>query len=223
MTHEEQRLWNQRERERTKREKREEEKTLKHFGTELEPAKECGIYRIVGPTERSYVGQSKDIRHRWEQHRKDVLKPETYYDSRFRQHVAQYGWDRFKWQILEPCQPCHLNIRELYWMIRFNAHIDGYNNMSEYIRLRIYTNTYELENGVLKIGVGQSSELRCIHCDYVKEQNEFIPDLPHLTPILICRSCEAHHKEPQAVNSFDDPFFVLPPSSRSFVNLVDEL
>src|SRR5580704_2260425 len=52
----------------------------------------CGIYKISSPAGLPYIGQSKQIEHRWDDHRTNVLNPKVvYYNNLFREHVQLYG------------------------------------------------------------------------------------------------------------------------------------
>ena len=72
----------------------------------------CGIYKIVSPTNRIYVGQSNDIKRR-------IL---TYYEPkggqsqvRLKASFNKHGIDLHTFTLLEECEESLLNVRERYW------------------------------------------------------------------------------------------------------------
>lgn len=78
----------------------------------------CGIYKIVSPTNRIYVGQSNDIRRR-------IL---TYYEPkggqsqvRLKASFNKYGIDLHTFTLLEECEESLLNVRERYWQEHYNV------------------------------------------------------------------------------------------------------
>lgn len=69
----------------------------------------CGIYRITHrESGKVYVGQSRDVRRRWSEHRGDrsALYP-------IGRAIQKYGPDAFDFEVLEVCEPERLNEREL--------------------------------------------------------------------------------------------------------------
>jgi hypothetical protein len=93
----------------------------------------CGIYEIVGPTGRRYIGQSKDIHKRWQEHKNVILNPDRLYHPEFKRDVIEHGWDAFEFNILEETEDC--GGRELYYMNEYKSHVTGYNRMQEYVKL----------------------------------------------------------------------------------------
>lgn len=78
----------------------------------------CGIYKIVSPTNRIYVGQSNDIRRR-------IL---TYYEPkggksqvRLKASFNKHGIDLHIFTLLEECEESLLNVRERYWQEYYNV------------------------------------------------------------------------------------------------------
>jgi group I intron endonuclease len=74
--------------------------------------KKCGIYKITSPSNKIYVGQSKDIYKRWNFYYKNKnCKKQTYlYYS-----LKKYGWENHVFEIIEYCSIDLLNERERYW------------------------------------------------------------------------------------------------------------
>lgn len=81
----------------------------------------CGIYKITNKvTGEIYIGQSIDIFSRWKTH--SVIQDDTKF------HLAlQEKIEDFTFEILEQCQPENLNIREKYWINKYNSYNEGYN------------------------------------------------------------------------------------------------
>jgi hypothetical protein len=71
-----------------------------------------GIYKIVSPSGRTYIGQSIDIEKRKiDYNQKGCLKnqPKIY------QSILKYGWENHIHKIIEECTLEQLNERETYW------------------------------------------------------------------------------------------------------------
>ena len=89
-----------------------------------------GIYLIHNTINgKNYVGQSKHILNRWNQHR---------YDSKTKDYplyraIRKYGIDKFEFSILEECEIDELPYKEDYYIDLYNAYLPyGYNiNKSE--------------------------------------------------------------------------------------------
>lgn len=76
----------------------------------------CGIYCIENRlTREKYIGQSKNIERRWEQHKKGM------YNSKYALHSAMRanGLSMFTFSILEECSTSLLDSREKYWIDYF--------------------------------------------------------------------------------------------------------
>lgn len=71
----------------------------------------CGIYKITSPSDKIYIGQSKDITKRYKTYRKynEPKQRRLYYS------VLKYGWENHKFEIIEECSIELLNKRERYW------------------------------------------------------------------------------------------------------------
>ena len=77
----------------------------------------CGIYKISNKlNQKFYIGKSINIEKRWRDHKKDTDSCPI--------HVAiqKYGPDQFEFSILELCDACVLNEREIYWIEHFDAY-----------------------------------------------------------------------------------------------------
>lgn len=88
----------------------------------------CGIYKIVNDDNgKIYVGSSKDINKRWEQHLREL--------NTGKHHSAklQHAWNKsgnklnLSFHVLEECSQDELFVREQVWMDLLEAYEKGYN------------------------------------------------------------------------------------------------
>ena len=97
----------------------------------------CGIYRIIFPNGKSYVGQSVDIYDRYRGHYRSS-HPEKYTSKNCRDtnlpvHLAMAKYENigegYSLEILEECSKDELDEREKYWIKNFHSDINenGYN------------------------------------------------------------------------------------------------
>lgn len=77
----------------------------------------CGIYKIISPKNRIYIGQSNNIYYRWNAHL-CWDKRKKYINSNIRLHNSfrKYGVKNHKFEILEFCEIEQLNEREAYFV-----------------------------------------------------------------------------------------------------------
>jgi group I intron endonuclease len=71
-----------------------------------------GIYKITSPSNKIYIGQSIDIKHRWKVYNylnKASIGPKIY------NSLQKYGYENHKFEIIEECSLKQLNEREIYW------------------------------------------------------------------------------------------------------------
>ena len=84
-----------------------------------------GIYKIENNiNHKKYIGQSVDIRKRWEYHR-CVYTYKT--NSRLYAAFRKYGIENFSFEVLEECPIEKLLEREMYWIEYYNTFEQGYN------------------------------------------------------------------------------------------------
>lgn len=90
--------------------------------------KKCGIYRITCLTNnKSYIGQSVDIRDRWKQHIKAALA-HTSTSNKLYQEMKQQGIENFVFEIVEEVTRPQLNEREIYWIDFYKTRDWGLNS-----------------------------------------------------------------------------------------------
>lgn len=69
----------------------------------------CGIYKIECKiTKEKYVGQSIDIKRRWQEH-KTQLEKNLHYNYKLQEVYNVYGKKNLKFSIIEKCDKEHLN------------------------------------------------------------------------------------------------------------------
>ena len=73
---------------------------------------------------KKYVGQSKNIARRWNEHKRAYKYNNTYlYNA-----MCKYGIDHFKFEVIEECDVCDLNDKEKYYISLYNTTAPhGYN------------------------------------------------------------------------------------------------
>ena len=76
-----------------------------------------GIYKIVNPSNKIYIGQSVDIEKRWARYKIILCQNQT----KLKNSLKKYGFDNHKFSILEECETERLNERERYWQDFYNS------------------------------------------------------------------------------------------------------
>ena len=77
----------------------------------------CGIYKIISPSGKIYIGQSVDINRRIKSYKYGNCKEQPYlYNS-----ILKYGWCSFDFFILEVCNENELNDKEKYYIDKYNT------------------------------------------------------------------------------------------------------
>lgn len=86
----------------------------------------CGIYGLRSKTTgKWYVGQSLNIRKRWEVYRNLRCKGQ----EKLYRALLKYGYNDFEKLVFEECENIDwiLDYREIYWIRILNSVVDGYN------------------------------------------------------------------------------------------------
>lgn len=82
-----------------------------------------GIYKITNTvTNKSYIGQSTDIEHRFWEHRHHKKSSKN-----LQEDIITYGIDNFTFDILEECSEEELNEREKHWIAEYQSKGLAYN------------------------------------------------------------------------------------------------
>jgi len=83
-----------------------------------------GIYKIISPKGKIYIGQSTDIMDRWYKGHK--------YNSgtgrKLKNSFNKYGWDNHIHEIIEECSADQLDERETYWINFYDSFNKGLNS-----------------------------------------------------------------------------------------------
>lgn len=92
------------------------------------PAGTRGVYAIVCIDGRSYVGSSKDIAHRWRDH-KTELRAGRHKNKPLQEAWTQLGWPAFRIEVLEIVTAEFLSPFEQKWLdrtkLKFNVFVDA--------------------------------------------------------------------------------------------------
>jgi len=76
-----------------------------------------GIYKIVSPSNRIYIGQSMNIDKRFLSYKKNLCPQQTRLHASF----LKYGFEAHLFEKLEECSESELNNRERYWQDFYNV------------------------------------------------------------------------------------------------------
>ena len=76
-----------------------------------------GIYKIVSPSSKIYIGQSSNIENRKYYYKKlHCIKQIKLYNS-----IKKHGWENHQFEIIEECSLEQLNGREIYWGLYYDV------------------------------------------------------------------------------------------------------
>lgn len=135
--------------------------------------KKCGIYKITSPSNKTYIGKSRDIKHRWNAYKR--LDCDGQYA--ILNALKKYGPENCSFEILEVCSVEKLTEREMHYISKFKSDVDGYNltkggegmnpteetrkKMSAAGKGKVFSNSTLLKMSLAKKGIpkGPQSEL----------------------------------------------------------------
>ena len=82
-----------------------------------------GIYKITNLiNQKVYIGQSRNIKERWKQHRYAYLElREKEKDYPLYRAMRKYGLENFSFEVIEECQIKDLDEKEIYWINFYKA------------------------------------------------------------------------------------------------------
>lgn len=84
-----------------------------------------GIYKITNPNQNSYIGQSRDIEHRFYYYKLSnewIKEQRKLYNS-----IKKYGVENHVFEIIEECTEDIINDREIYWIEFYDSVKNGLN------------------------------------------------------------------------------------------------
>lgn len=84
-----------------------------------------GIYKITSPTNRIYIGQSKNLDRRKKEYEKYIKNANR--QVKLLASINKYGWNNHFFEIIEECTIELLNERERYWQEFYNSIEKGLN------------------------------------------------------------------------------------------------
>jgi group I intron endonuclease len=76
---------------------------------------------------KKYIGKSINLSRRLSRHRRNV---KNNIKTKFYSAVKKYGWDGFIFGIVEECEESYLDVREMYYIEKYNTLNEGYNMTS---------------------------------------------------------------------------------------------
>ena len=82
-----------------------------------------GIYKIVSPKGKIYIGESIDILKRWNQYKNGHCQKQW----KLERSIKKYGWDSHLLEVLEECEIFELKERERYYQLKYNSIVEGLN------------------------------------------------------------------------------------------------
>lgn len=85
--------------------------------------KTCGIYKIISPSGKVYIGQSKNIEKRLSQYKRLQCK----YQKALHGSFIKYGVENHIFEVVVKCLPEELNINELKYIQEFDSYRNGLN------------------------------------------------------------------------------------------------
>lgn len=77
-----------------------------------------GIYKIISPSNKIYIGQSINIEKRWTSYKRNN---NFQFQTRLKKSIDKYGIDQHKFIIVEECTIEQLNNRERYYQDLYNV------------------------------------------------------------------------------------------------------
>ncbi len=86
--------------------------------------KKCGIYKIISPSNRVYIGQSTQIDYRWNQYK--YYNYEKDGNLLLYRSLKKYSIENHSFEILEECESNQLDEREIFWIAYYKCNFKRY-------------------------------------------------------------------------------------------------
>ena len=103
-----------------------------------------GVYLIINPKGRKYVGQTKNFKKRYTSYMQTSWLKDERSKSKIKYSFAKYGAENHHFEILEEVDVSMLSEREEWWILRLNTMKNGLNTID-----RNYT-IFEFKGGTTK-------------------------------------------------------------------------
>ena len=84
-----------------------------------------GIYKIISPSGKVYIGQAVDIERRWKEHQRES----THCKYKLYNSFRKYGVNNHTFEVVEECSREELNSKERYYQDKFNVLEEGLNQV----------------------------------------------------------------------------------------------
>ena len=84
------------------------------------------IYKITSPTDRLYVGQTKHFGRRINTYKYKIINDTGWKNAKIMNSLKKYGLDAHKLEIIEECEDCKLNEREIFWIAELKTYCYEY-------------------------------------------------------------------------------------------------
>lgn len=113
---------------------------------------QSGIYQIRNlVNDKVYVGQSRNIKNRKTQHRRELIDGK-HYNKHLQRSLKKHGLDKFVFEVIEYCPEDVLNDRERYWIKRRGSEYAdrGYNMAYAYTLFKEYDKNREINKSKRK-------------------------------------------------------------------------
>ncbi len=81
--------------------------------------KNCGIYKILSPSGKVYIGQSNNLERRFAEYNK--LKDRIKTQRKLYNSLKKYGVENHQFDVIEYCEPDQLNCSERFWQDEFDV------------------------------------------------------------------------------------------------------
>ena len=137
----------------------------------LGTGKTIGIYSIISPVGKIYIGQSTDVCRRWKQYKNQHFKKQykLYYS------IKKYGYENHTFNLVEECKEQHLNERERFWQEHYNVLEKGLN-----LALTETTEKRKKHSEETKIKIREAQKGKILTKEHKKKLSEARKKLPDI-------------------------------------------